>query len=446
MKNWLLILICTLCSGLSAAAVTLKVEAEKSVLPAGSEQEALIRIAVSADALPQKPGAAPRVNLSVALDCSSSMHGGNKIGNALQAAKNAIDLLSDGDMFSLVTYNSSAGVLIPTTGINAATRREIKQAIDTIRAGGTTALFAGVSLSAGELRKNAGRSGWVNRLILLSDGQANVGPSSAAELGRLGASLIKEGISVSTVGVGADYNEDLMTALAQNSDGNFYFVENSAQLSLILEKELGSALSVAAQDVRVRITCPQGIKPRGILGHQCKIDNQTIEINFNQLYAGHDRILILQLDVPPQPDGNSTPLADIKVEYKTTESDRLNAVNRGVKVAFSSSAAAQTASLNKDVSASVALQKSAVMREEALRAADTGNYQAGAQKLKEANQLLQENAAITGDAEVVRNASLLEQDQQKLERADEKPSTYNTTRKSILGRGYQLKNSQQYKQ
>jgi Ca-activated chloride channel family protein len=445
MKHWLLLLACTLCCGLSAA-VSLKVEAEKSVLPADREQEALVRISVSADALPRNIKATPRVNLSVALDCSSSMHGGNKIGHALQAAKNAVDLLSDGDMFSLVTYSSSARVLIPTTQITSAAKNEIRQAIDSIRAGGTTALFAGVSLSAEELRKNTGKPGWVNRLILLSDGQANVGPSSAVELGRLGASLIKESISVSTVGIGADYNEDLMTALAQNSDGNFYFVENSTRLTLILEKELGSALSVAAQDIKVRITCPSGIKPRGILGHQCKINNQTIEINFNQLYAGHDRVLILQLDVPPQADGKSAPLADIKIEYKTADSERINAVNRAVAVAFSSDSGQQTASLNKDVSASVVLQKSAVMRQEALQAADAGNYQAGAQKLKEANQMLQDNAAVTGNDEVIRNASLLEQDQSKLEQAKEQPSSYNTTRKAILGRGYQLKNSQQYKQ
>ena len=72
-------------------------------------------------------------------------------------------------------------------------------------------MFAGVSTGANEIRKNAGGT-FVNRIILLSDGLANVGPRSPQELGRLGASFIKENISVSTVGVGSDYNEDLMTA------------------------------------------------------------------------------------------------------------------------------------------------------------------------------------------------------------------------------------------
>src|SRR4029450_1790476 len=71
----------------------------------------------------------------------------------------------------------------------------------------------------------------VNRIILLSDGQANVGPSSPGDLGNLGASLIKEGISVTTLGLGLDYNEDLMTQLARRSDGNHYFIENSSDLA-----------------------------------------------------------------------------------------------------------------------------------------------------------------------------------------------------------------------
>ena len=125
-----------------------------------------------------------------------------------------------------MTYDSRARVLIPSTRVTDANRRELTEKINAVTLGGSTALFAGVSLAANEIAK-CREAGFVNRIVLLSDGQANVGPSSAQELGRLGRGLVKEGVSVSTVGVGSDYNENLMTALAQNSDGNFYFVENS---------------------------------------------------------------------------------------------------------------------------------------------------------------------------------------------------------------------------
>ena len=73
-------------------------------------------------------------------------------------------------------------------------------------------------------------SEYVHRIILLSDGQANVGPSSPGDLGRLGAALLKEGISVTTIGVGTNYNEDLMARLSQKSDGNTYFAEAERDL------------------------------------------------------------------------------------------------------------------------------------------------------------------------------------------------------------------------
>ena len=98
-------------------------------------------------------------------------------------------------------------------------------------------------------------------MILLFDGLANVGPSSPADLGRLGKAFLKEGISVTTVGVGNDFNEDLMTQLSQTSDGNHYFVETSSDLPRIFAQELGDVLSVVARKVVVEIECPEGIRP-----------------------------------------------------------------------------------------------------------------------------------------------------------------------------------------
>lgn len=195
----------------------------------------MVRIAISAPAPARQPRLVKTVNLAVAFDCSGSMSGG-KIVHARQAAQNALEQLGENDFFSLVIYNHSAQVLIPATRVTESAKRELAAVIGSIPAGGGTALFSGVSLAADELRKAGNDPRGVRRLILLSDGQANVGPSSPAELGKLGSALVKEGITVSTVGIGSDYNEDLMTSLAQNSDGNFYFVARSSDLVPILRQ------------------------------------------------------------------------------------------------------------------------------------------------------------------------------------------------------------------
>ena len=116
-------------------------------------------------------------------------------------------------------------------------------------------MYAGVKLGAEEVKKNLS-SKKINRVILLSDGLANVGPSTPAQLRELGHRLAREGISVSTIGVGDDYNEDLMAGLAEASDANYYYVKDAEKLPEIIAKELGSLLTVAAREIRLEVTCP----------------------------------------------------------------------------------------------------------------------------------------------------------------------------------------------
>lgn len=257
---------------------------------------------------------------------------------------------------------------------------------------------------------------------------------------------MKERISVSTVGVGGDYNEDLMTALAQNSDGNFYFVENSRDLSLIFEKELGSALAVAAQGVTVRIICPEGVKPRGILGHEYRIDGQAVELKFNQIYAGHDKVLILQLEVPPQPVAEKVEIAEVELEYLTANAGAAVHLARNVQVGFSANRETVEKSVNQEVSADVALQKSAVLREAAVEAADAGDFARAKRQLQQAHHELASKARATGNQEVAAAAAKLADESRKMEQAPAAPAQYKQLRKELKGRAYQERNSQSFRQ
>ncbi len=448
MKHRIGILFSALSLGVLAAqpAITLKVEPERRVFPAGAGTEAILRIAIDVPETPRKEPQKTRVDLAIALDCSSSMNSQRKIENAREAAQKALDLLGEEDTFSLVTYDSSARVVIPVTRVSASAREEIRQAINAIRTRGTTALFAGVSLSAAELRKAGDVPGRVRRLILLSDGQANVGPSSPSELGRLGAALVKERISVSTVGVGDNYNEDLMTALAQNSDGNFYFVEKSSELSLILEKELGSALSVAAQGVKVKIICPPGVKPRGILGHESKIDAQTIEIDFNQLYSGHRKVLFLQLDLPAQPDGSTLPLAEVRVEYQTNDAKPAPVLLEKAGVTFSRDEKVLESGLNPSVYGETLLIKNRTLREEALREADSGNREKAKAMLDKSQKEVADFARKSNSPALEAAAETMNKENVRFQAAPSGSSDYSSIRKEIKGRNYQEINKQQYRQ
>ena len=227
----------------------------------------------------------PPVNLAIVLDKSGSMSG-DKIQKAKTAAINAVNRLKANDIISVIAYDDGVKVLIPSTKLTD--KNAVIQSIQSLQSGGGTALFAGVSKGAAEVRKFIDKEA-VNRVILLSDGQANQGPSSPAELGELGSSLIKEGISVSTIGLGNGYNEDLMVRLASKSDGNHIFAETPSELIAAFDREFGDVLSVVAQEVIVKITCDPGVRPVRVLGRDAEIEGQNILVSMNQLSGSMDK-------------------------------------------------------------------------------------------------------------------------------------------------------------
>ncbi|MCK5097147.1 MAG: VWA domain-containing protein, partial [Desulfobacteraceae bacterium] len=307
--------------------VTCTVETEKSVLFAGPSQEVIIKVTLDAPRVPSSVERPP-VNLSVVLDKSGSMNG-EKIKHAKAAAIEAVQRLGAADIFSLVVYDSNVHTIIPAQ--NVRNLNQIISKINRIYAAGSTALFGGVSQGASEIRKHIG-SEYVHRIILLSDGLANVGPQSPTELGRLGAALIKENISVTTIGVGYDYNEDLMTRLSQKSDGNSYFVETGRDLPKIFASELGDVLNVVAKKVKVTISMPDGVEPLSIIGREGRIKGRTVELSMNQLYGDQEKYALIKVKIPKSSTDTIMEIAEARVRYE-------NPFNKKTEVVYGKSIA-----------------------------------------------------------------------------------------------------------
>ena len=275
-----------------------RVETDRTVLPSGDSQNVVLKITLDAPLSPAHVKR-PLVNLALVLDQSGSMNGA-KIEQAKAAAIEALTRLGLQDVFSVVVYDTNVHTIVPAQ--NARNIQGIIHTIQQIRASGSTALFGGVSQGAAEIRKNI-ENDYVHRIVLLSDGLANVGPRMPADLGRLGAALIKENISVTTVGVGTDYNEDLMAQLAQKSDGNTYFVESGFDLPRIFSAELGDVLNVVAKKVTVTITLPYNVQPVSIIGREGRIKGNKIELYMNQLYGGQEKYALVEVNIPKSTPG-----------------------------------------------------------------------------------------------------------------------------------------------
>ena len=140
-------------------------------------------------------------------------------------------------------------------------------------------------------------AGRVNRVVLLSDGIANVGPSSPSELAALGRELAAAGVSVSTIGLGLGYNEDLMSQLAAAADGNHAFVEHADQLASIVGLELGDALAVVAKDVSVELEFAKGVRPVRALGRAASFEGQRVVAKLGSLGVGQARYLLVEAEV-----------------------------------------------------------------------------------------------------------------------------------------------------
>ena len=389
-KRWmraalLVALVIPAAPGALARSVGLDVQMSSPLILAGAPQRTYMRIALKG--LETNRGRRAPVNVAIVLDRSGSMSG-RKIEEAKRAAIMAIGLLRDDDIVSIVTYESTVDVLVPATKVSD--RQTICDRIRGVRASGNTALFAGVSKGAMELRKFVDRNR-VNTLILLSDGLANVGPSSPGELGQLGASLAREGIAVTTIGLGLQYNEDLMTRLAMASDGNHFFVEDEADLEYAFATEFGDVVSVVAQGVSIHIHCPEGIRPIRMLGREAQISGQDVFASLNQLYMNQTRYLLLEVELPTARVGNVRPVADVLVEYHDLSSGSRGALRGGASVTVTDSPAMVERKKNRDVMVAVASQVGAEQNELATALRDEG-------KVDEARQAFLSNALYLQDA------------------------------------------------
>ncbi len=287
----------------------------------------------------------PPVNIALVIDKSGSMSG-DKIEKAKQAAMAAIDRLRASDIVSVVVYDQSVQIVLPATKLTD--KAFAKNAIRKVKAAGSTALFAGVCKGAEEVRKFLDKDR-VNRVILLSDGQANVGPAQPSELGELGESLLKEGIAVTTLGLGLDYNEDLMTQLATKSNGSHLFIENANELLAIFEHEFNDVLSVVAQEITIDINVREGIRPVRVLGQDAEISGQNVLIQLNQLYAEQERFILMEVEVPATASDATRSIADVTVTYANMCSKTNEKITATTSVKFDGNPGECTASKNKDV-------------------------------------------------------------------------------------------------
>lgn len=425
-------------AGLAQAAaasskVSCTVETDRSILPAGKSQNVVLKVTLGAPPVPAGIRR-PKVNLALVLDQSGSMNG-SKIEQAKAAAVEALTRLGSQDVFSVVVYDTNVHTIVPAQSAGYVDR--IIRTIKGIQAGGNTALFGGVSQGAAEIRKHL-ENDFIHRIVLLSDGLANVGPRMPEDLGRLGAALLKENISVTTVGVGTDYNEDLMARLAQNSDGNTYFVESGVDLPRIFAAELGDVLNVVATQVSVTITLPDDVQPLDIIGREGRIMGQKIELFMNQLYGDQEKYALVEVRLPRSQEGLKLKIAQAEVHYQNPFNLQ-SEVSRGTSyVSFSNDPVQVEKSANRDVVREYQLNLKAMAQEKAIELSDEGRQPEAVMALKQSAERLKQVGRLYEDSELLKEADAIEAQADQIE----EKGMSKKSRKILRTESYQQKNQQ----
>ena len=390
------------CHGLAAEPrISVYADVDRPVVMAGCDETIVIKVGLSALPDACRSRRAP-LNVALVIDKSGSMGSETKMANAKRGAIEVVERLSSDDVLALVVYDTGPRVVIPAQPVRD--KDHLVDLISSITPGGRTALYGGVALGADEVRRHISWE-YENRIILLSDGLANVGPSSAWDLARLGSALDEEGLTVTTIGVGTDYNEDLMTALADRSGGNSYFAARSSDLPEIFAEEIGDAMNVAARSVRIRVYCRDGARPIAIPGRGGQIKGQVMTVDLGKVYGKNDKYALFEVQVPREAAGKLRDIAEVSVEYADPTTNQSLVENRQVSVAYAEDRQVVDQRLNKQVMKEVALTRTSDLKRQAVALADRGDaagaaalVQKGAFELEKAAQQCDKDEEMLGEA------------------------------------------------
>jgi Ca-activated chloride channel family protein len=262
-------------------------------------------------------------NLVFLLDVSGSMNSENKLPLMKQSLFKLIDQMSEKDRIAIVVYAGAAGLVLPSTP--ASDKAAIKQALNNLQAGGSTAGGAGIELAYKTALENLIEDG-NNRVILCTDGDFNVGTSSDAEMVRLIEEKRKSGVFLTICGFGmGNYKDSKMEKIANKGNGNYYYIDTQKEAEKVFVTDMRGTLFTIAKDVKIQVEFnPAKVEEYRLIGYENRMLNKedfdNDEKDAGELGAGHRVTAIYEVKLKDNKDFSPQGMKDgEELKYQTTK-------------------------------------------------------------------------------------------------------------------------------
>jgi Ca-activated chloride channel homolog len=361
---------------------------ERSVVPAaGGEGYLLVRIKATQPSVSTRR--AP-VDIAFVLDRSGSM-AGDKIRLAKDAVDAAIAHLSDDDRAALVVYDNEVDTLQKLEPATPRVKSAIRLTLNGVDPGGSTDLCGGWLTGCGELSRDLPSPEKlttaplrIRRALLLTDGLANAGITSDREITTHATELRKRGVSTTTLGIGLDFNEELLSSMAEAGGGNFQFIEHAGQLREFFEQELGELLSIAAAGLTVSLNMPHGVRAKLLSGYPTDRSGKRIDVSVGDLPASDEVNLVFALQVAPGTVGTSHQIS-VDASWSDPAADIRRSFNSNLPaLQLVDPATTEQTPIDEIVREQAVLQRAAADQREAIRLDREGRYAESRTRLREA--------------------------------------------------------------
>ena len=351
----------------------------KSTLPVGEATRVSLVMHFGADAGGTQ---APKrhLNLGLVLDRSGSM-AGTPLKQAIRAATALVDELHSDDRVSVVIYDDNAETIVAPGP--AADKDRIKGLLGKVRAGGCTNLSGGWLEGCKHVQKHASRE-QVNRVLLLTDGQANMGIKDPDVLIKTARQKAEEGVITTTLGFGSGFNEDLLIGMARASEGNFYFIESPEDVAQVFKIELEGLASVVGQNLVVSLRPGESVEHGWVLNdYRTEEREKEIDVMVGDVYAVEDRVLVFELLVRPPAEG-TIDVAHVSYTFQTVVGGAIQEIKGSMAVTAQAAGAESAAAAAPDLGAvsDASRLQAARTKDDAVALADKGDLKAAAQKLR----------------------------------------------------------------